>query len=68
MIPERSNKKKLLLLILFKTLKKNGLKKIAALEILNAPISKGVKVTNDFFIRIGELPQMMLNKINKNQG
>ena len=43
-------------------------KKIAALEILSAPISNGVKVTNDFFIRIGELPQMMLNKINKSQG
>ena len=50
MIPERSNKKKLLLLILFKTLKKNGLKKIAALEILSAPISNGVKVANDFLL------------------
>jgi hypothetical protein len=35
------------------------------IEILAAPTSNAEKLTKDFFIRIKELPQMKLNKINK---
>ena len=39
----------------------------AALEILSAPISTGLNVIKDFFIKNGELPHITLRRINKNQ-